>query len=209
MCHACGEGNERWSAERTLCHYKDLVFAIAHRFRRTYRIPREEFEDFTQELFAKLILIPQNYLVNPSGVAWWIKNKAANYIRDRKADRRDTAFVEKCVVSIDAPAKDEKKVHVPVQLKHDTSEEVHSRIDAERVALFLQDLPGPERVCISLFYGIGHARPISINMICRKLGAQPEYVKRRLARAELLLKRRIGLGSLPPRTQNAAISANG
>src|SRR6185312_7519332 len=83
-------------------------------------------------------------------------------------------------------------------------EDIDRRLDLEKIKIMVDKLPGLERACLSLYYGIGSAKAFSLYLISRKIGAPEWMIKRYIARGILLLKRQIGETSLPARIHRHA-----
>lgn len=221
MCQACLGQNGHWSNERTVCHYRHLAFSIAHQFGRSYGLTAEDKEDLIQDLMVKLVLAPASYRTNSSGIYTILKNEARDLIK-RKWQKKQS--YERSFLADGDPWKDHPSqkasrrhaehsgnfnrpgMHSIIEVFKDPTdyEKIFVRaIDSRILVECLNLLPGGERVCISMFYGIGFPRAFTRHLIARKLRSSEDWVQRRLARAEFLLKRHIEKRSLSGRTNHA------
>lgn len=195
MCRECGiaHPDDFWCAERTISQYKLLAYSIVNQFVRTYKIPNSDIPDFEQHLLTALLRAPQSYRNNSSGVYTVLKNNAIKFVQKFKKH--------------DVPTEAHLKDSPVVRDKTDYEGIFHERHDQERIVELLASLPGPERTCMELFFGIGVERALPVYMIAKKLGTYEQWVERKLARGKLLLKRRIGGGSLTGERAHARTSS--
>jgi RNA polymerase sigma factor (sigma-70 family) len=196
MCSACREHPESWTDERTLTHYRNLAYSVLNQFVRTYGIPREDVRDFEQEMLTRLVSAPEGYRAQSAGMYTILKNTAIKFVEryNKHANRKYVALdADDCRIDIMAPA--------------DLSG-LERDMDAHKLAELLDLLPGPERVCLALYYGIGYQRPHPVSVICRKLGAPRGWVDSRIMRAENMLKSWVGRTSLTSEATDARCSSS-
>jgi hypothetical protein len=214
VCDSCVGQNGTWSNERTVTHYKHLAFSVLNQFIRTYKIPKDHIPDFEQHMMKILICSPPSYRTTSAGMYCVIKNKLINFTQAwlKERGRLETGHFSGAVAGTRGSKSfrtnrttgfDEKSYEHFVD-EVDYAERYERGIDADKIISLLSILPGPERVCLSLFYGIGISRPLSIFLISKKLSAGPDWVKRKLARGEHLLKSHLQKGSL---TSSGGINA--
>lgn len=199
MCQSCLTDPGAWTNEQTVCHYRDLAFTVVNQFAKSYRLSPQDIEDLEQELMRKLIISPASYRPKSSGMYTLLKNGAIDFMRKRL--RRE------CEVTNFQSEGDELKQRGNMLnvLKDETNyEREFSRgLDASKLIEQMNSLPEPERICLTLFFGIGRPSPLSRYLIARKLRASEEWVERRLTRGKFIMRRHIERRSLPVTTGRA------
>ena len=196
MCSACAASPGEWTPERTLAHYERLAFSLINQFCRTYKIPRQDREDFEQFIRLKMIDPRSIGYRNSSGGMYTIIKNGCREWKDKFLRVHDR---ELC-----GEEKDARDQFSDLADGTDFREQFASSADSEKVVAILARLPGPERACLSLYYGIGSAKAFSLYLISRKIGAPEWMIKRYIVRGILLLKRQIGETSLPARIHRHA-----
>lgn len=198
MCEQCAGANGAWSDERLYCHYRRLAMWMLNRFVRTYRIPKQEIPDMEQEMIRGLLAAPQSYRGNSGGMYMIIRQTATIWVNKY----HKWEHVEE-TGTLTEPAAREEFIDAT-----DQREVFERKRLAEQLVALMATLPEPERICLSFSYGIGVPRPLSLYMIARKLGTSIEWVKRRIAKGEFLLRKSVSADSLNARGQHARRSSS-
>jgi RNA polymerase sigma factor (sigma-70 family) len=202
MCSHCGRDHSAhfWCDARTLKQYKNLAFSILNQYCRSYHLPIDEIPDFEQHMLTKLIQAPQSYRSNSAGIYTILRHVATKYVRKwMKTEAEVQTGIRRTRLTHEPLGPDVNIDLSQFTDKTDYAERFNRGIDSERVILMLASLPGPERVCLSMLFGVGHPCAYSVYAISKRLRASPDWVERKILRGKVLLKRQLKLDSLTER----------
>jgi RNA polymerase sigma factor (sigma-70 family) len=216
MCEKCAGANGTWSDERLYCHYRRLAMWMLNRFVKTYGIPKQEIPDMEQEMIRGLLAAPQSYRNNSGGMYMIIRQTATIWVNKYHKWQRVEETGKPLALRSEkhgifephvgfTPSAVDSATRFPDPTNY--REKFERERLAEQLVALMTTLPEPERICLSFSYGIGVPRPLSLYMIARKLGVTIDWVKRRIARGEFLLRKSVSADSLNARGQHARRSS--
>ena len=160
------------SNERLLAQYGNLAKYIAGRYARSFRLSREQAEDLTQTLLAAIFRAPASYR-NPKGISVILRTKGSNAIRQIIKSEPEIRM------GLLRGGEGLKTLEEPPGLEP----HLNGHGDLGTALRFFDRLSSPERVVLSMSFGLDGFEEFRDDAIVRRLGKSKSWVsmKRRQA----------------------------